>query len=271
MTTKNTMPPPPAPVARRRVAFGEIATAAGHRLVLYGPGGIGKTTLAANAPGPVAFFDLDDSLPRLRGQLEAAGISENIKPVAGIESWAELREALQCDGWDDIATIAIDTLTRAEELAVAHTLETVPHEKGHRVARLEDYGYGKGFTHVFDTFLPLLADLDRHARAGRNIILVCHDCTTTVPNPAGEDWLRYEPRLQSPASGKASIRLRVREWADHVLFYGYDVAVDKDGKGKGCGSRTIYPSELPHCMAKSRTRSEPIAVTETDVLAQIIN
>lgn len=269
--TRNTMPPPPAPVARKRVAFGQIATAAGHRTVLYGPGGIGKTTLGACAPGPVAFIDLDESLPRLRGQLEASGVLANIRPVVGIDSWPALREALQSDGWGEIRTIVIDTLTRAEELCIQHTLDTVPHEKGHRVGRLEDYGYGKGFTHVFDTFLPLLADLDRHAREGRNVVLICHDCTTTVPNPAGEDWLRYEPRLQSPASGKASIRLRVREWADHVLFYGYDVAVTKDGKGKGCGSRTIYPAELPHCMAKSRTKCDLIPVTETNVLAQIIN
>ncbi len=267
---RNTMPPPPAPVARKKVAFGKISEAAGHRVVLYGPGGIGKTTLAANAPGPVAFVDLDESLPRLRGQLEASGALANIRPVSGVENWAELREALQLDGWDGIKTIAIDTLTRAEELAIAHTLDTVPHEKGHRVQRLEDYGFGKGFTHVYETFLHLLADLDRHCRAGRNVVLICHDCTTTVPNPAGDDWLRFEPRLQSPASGKASIRLRVREWADHVLFYGYDVAVTKDGKGKGCGSRTLYPAELPHCMAKSRTCANPIPVTETNVLAHII-
>ncbi len=263
------MPPPPAPVARKSVAFGKIATAAGHRVVLYGPGGIGKTTLAANAPGPVAFIDLDESLPRLRVALGDA--VENIMPVVGIDTWPALREALQSDGWGEIRTIVIDTLTRAEELCVAHTLATVPHEKGHRVARLEDYGFGKGFTHVYDTFLPLLADLDRHCREGRNVVLICHDCTTNVPNPAGDDWLRYEPRLQSPNSGKASIRLRVREWADHVLFYGYDVAVTKDGKGKGSGSRTIYPCELPHCMAKSRTCADPIPVTETNVLAQIIN
>lgn len=237
--TRNTMPPPPAPVARRRVAFGDIAAAAGHRVVLYGPGGIGKTTLAANAPGPVAFIDLDESLPRLRGQLEAAGILPNIRPVTGIDSWSALREALQSDGWGEIRTIAIDTLTRAEELCIIHTLDTVPHEKGHRVQRLEDYGYGKGFTHVYDVFLPLLADLDRHCREGRNVVLICHDCTTTVPNPAGEDWLRYEPRLQSPASGKASIRLRAREWADHVLFYGYDVAVSKDGKRASADAQAV--------------------------------
>lgn len=271
MAIRNTMPPPPAPTARRQVQFGKIATAAGHRVVLYGPGGIGKTTLAACAPGPVGFIDLDESLPRLRSQFDDAGLTDRVMPVTGVETWAQLREALQSDGWDSVKTIVIDTLTRAEELAVTHTLETVPHEKGHRVQRLEDYGYGKGFTHVYDTFLPLLADIDRHCRAGRNVVLICHDCTSTVPNPAGEDWIRYEPRLQSPASGKSSIRLRVREWADHVLFYGYDVAVNKDGKGQGCGSRTIYPAELPHCMAKSRTCQTPIPVTKTDVLAQIIN
>jgi hypothetical protein len=189
--------------------------------------------------------------------LETSGLSANILPVAGVETWAALRETMQADGWDDVKTIVIDTATRGEELCVEHTLATVPHEKGHRCARLEDYGFGKGYTHVFDTFLPLLGDLDRHARAGRNVILVAHDCTTNVPNPAGEDWLRYEPRLQSPASGKASIRLRVREWADHVLFLGYDVVADK-GKGKGSGTRTLYRAELPHCMAKSRTGADPI-------------
>ena len=171
-----------------------------------------------------------------------------------------MSQHLQADGWEGIGTIAIDSLTKAEELAVAHTLENVPHEKGPRVKSLEDYGFGKGLQHVFDTFLPLLADLDRHCRAGRHVVLICHDCTSTVPNPAGEDWLRYEPRLQAPKSGRASIRLRVREWADHVLFLGYDVDVNEHGKGRGAGPRTLYPSELPHCMAKSRTCAEAMAV-----------
>lgn len=248
------VPRPPTTAPRLAVSLGAIPAAAGHRVVLYGPGGIGKTTLAARFPGHVVFFDLDESLPRLR-DLPA------VRVVNAVQTWSELRAALQADGWDGVDTIVIDSLTKAEELAVAETLATVPHEKGHRVQRLEDYGFGKGYTHVFDTFLPLLADLDRHCRAGRNVVLVCHDCTATVPNPTGDDWLRYEPRLQSPASGKASIRLRVREWADHVLFVGYDVDV-KDGKGRGQGTRTIYPAELPHCMAKSRTVRDAMSFDE---------
>jgi len=253
----------PANKMQSQVAFGPIQDAAGHRVVLYGPGGIGKTSVAATAPGPVAFFDLDDSLPRLKPQLLASGLALDLRPVNGISTWAQMRDALHAPGWDEIKTIVIDSATKAEELAAEYTVATVPHEKGNRVQRIEDYGFGKGYVHVYDTFLTLLGDLDQHTRAGRNVILICHDCTSNVPNPDGEDWIRYEPRLQSPASGKSSIRLRVREWADHVLFVGYDVAV-KDRKGKGSGTRTIYPSELPHCMAKSRTISEPMPLVKYD-------
>ena len=265
-------PPPMMKPQRKTVQFGQVSTSAGHRIVLYGPGGIGKTTLATQLPGPVAFVDLDESLARLKGYLTEHHDMENIMPVAGVMTWPELRAALQSDGWDKIKSIVIDTGTKAEELAVAHTLVTVPHEKGQKCNSVEDYGYGKGFSHVFDTFLPLLADLDRHCRAGRNVAIICHDCTTTVPNPAGEDWLRYEPRLQSPASGKASIRLRVREWADHVLFMGYDMDVNKDGKARGAGTKTIYTSELPHFMAKSRTCQATIPVGDDGkaVWAEII-
>lgn len=253
---------PQAGPAQRIVQFGTVCTGTGHRVLLYGPGGIGKTTLASQLPGLVAFIDLDESLPRLRSQLEESGRMANIMPVAGIHDWQSLRDVLQADGWEKVRSIVIDTGTRAEELAVAYTLEHILQD-GKRVTSIEGYGFGKGFGYVFDTFLPLLGDLDRHARAGRNVVLVCHDCTSTVPNPAGEDWLRYEPRLQSPSSGKSSIRLRVREWADHVLFVGYDVAVNKEGKGRGAGTRTLYTAELPHCMAKSRTCGEVMAVGES--------
>jgi hypothetical protein len=254
--------PPSRP--RTAVSFGPIPDGPAHRLVIFGPGGIGKTTLAATAPGPIAFFDLDDSLPRLKAQFVDAPVKPDLRAVTGIRTWQDIRDALHSDGWDGIKTIVIDSATRAEELAVDHTIATVPHEKGQRVQRIEDYGFGKGYSHVYDTFLTLLGDLDQHTRAGRHVILICHDCTASVPNPDGEDWIRYEPRLQAPASGKSSIRLRVREWADHVLFVGYDISV-KDGKGKGSGGRTIYPIELPHCMAKSRTLSQPLPLTKFDL------
>jgi len=91
------------------VRFGQITAETGHRVVIYGPGGIGKTSLAAVAPGPVAFFDLDDSLPRLNSQLPN-GIDTRL--VAGESNgepmWEGLRASLHADGWDGIKTIVID-------------------------------------------------------------------------------------------------------------------------------------------------------------------
>ena len=259
---------PPAPTARAVVSFGKIEPCNGHRTLLYGPGGAGKTTLAATAPGPVAFFDFDGSLPVLGHQLgELPIMTVNCPPT-----WQGMRDALHGTGWEQVRTIVIDTATAAEDLAIAWTLENVPHpEYDTKVDRIEGYGYGKGYQFVYETFLMLLGDLDQHVRAGRHVILVCHDCVNTVPNPAGEDWIRWEPRLQSPPSGKAATRLRIREWADHVLFVGYDVAVKTDpknkrakGKGVGVGTRTIWPQELPHCMAKSRSLADPLELVKFD-------
>lgn len=259
MTAAPTRAPTAPPKAGKTgISFAPISTTAGHRICIYGPGGIGKTCMSMLAPAPIAIFDLDESLGKLGSH------PKHVNRLADecCANWQAIRNTLQAPGWDEIKTIVIDTVTKAEEMAAAYTLSTVMHEKtGQRVANIEGYGFGKGYTHIYDTFMPLLADLDMHIRAGRNVILVAHDCTTPVPNPMGEDWLRYEPRLQSPSSGKSSIRLRLREWCDHLLFIGYDINV-KDGKAKGSGSRTCYPTETPFCMAKSRRLADPMVVQQ---------
>ncbi len=228
----------PAPNGDRfAVTSGRLNRA--QKVVIYGPGGVGKSSLARLAPG-AAFIDIEDSTGRL-----------DVQRVGGVSTWADLRACLQSDALDKFQTVVIDSLTKAEELAVVHTLQNTKTEKGATVTSIEGYGFGKGYQHVYDTFLHLLVDLDRHVRAGRNVVLVSHVCTAKVPNPAGEDFIRYEPRLQQTKDGRASIRSRVFEWADHVLYVGYDVATD-EGKGKGGGSRTIFTSEDPTHLAKMR-------------------
>jgi hypothetical protein len=254
----NAVPAVPQTV-KAKVTFGEPVKGQGHKIIFYGTGGIGKTTLAALAPAP-AFIDLDESLGKLK---------LNVPVVQGVRIWAELRAVLQGDGWDKIKTIVIDTGTKAEELAIAHTLLTVKTEKGGKADNVESYGYGKGFLHVYNTFMGLLMDLDRHSRSGRNVILICHECVKMVPNPRGDDYQRYEPRIQDPASGKNSIRLVLKEWADHTLFMSYDIE-SNNKKGKGCGTRTVWTAEFPFCMAKSRSTQEAIAVDGSDFWSQII-
>ncbi len=225
---------------------------AAQKIVIYGPGGVGKSELASLLPEvgitPV-FIDLEGGT----NFLDVFRVDPS--PETFVEAGKAVRLLTNDNNCD---AIVVDSFTKAEELGVRHTLATIPHEKGHAVKSIEGYGFGKGYTHNYETFLLLLQVLDAAARAGKHIIAICHDCTATVPNPGGEDWIRYEPRLQSPPSGKGSIRHRVKEWCDHLFYIGFDTIVDKDGKATGGGSRTIYPVEMPTHWAKSRSLSDQI-------------
>lgn len=251
-------PPPPnqsTPTGNTRTFSVQTGKQAGpQRVVLYGPGGIGKTSLATNMSKL--------GISPLIVDIEGGSLNLDAQRIAGIETFDELRGVLQNDEiTGQFGAIILDSGTKAEELATAHVIRTVRHEKGHKVERLEDYGFGKGYVHVYEAMLLLLADLDQNARAGRHVVMVCHDCTAKVPNPAGDDWIRYEPRLQN--SDKSNVRLRVREWCDHLAFVGYDVNA-KDGKASGSGTRSIYVAETPTQMAKSRFLSDVIPYRNGD-------
>lgn len=259
-------PKPQTATASPMLVFAK-PTPAGHRVILYGTGGAGKTTLASALPGRTAFIDLDESLgklPGIRARIDAGEVvAVDVRdPQTGEPTWERLVAALNAPGWDGVANIVLDSFTAAEELAKAHVLKTVPVGKGVMARSIEDYGYGKGYVHLFDAVVGILPALERHVRAGRNVVLICHECVVTSPNPAGEDFMRYEPRLQSPSGGKASIRYRFKEWADHVLFLRLDCEVSEDGKAKGGYFRTVYPADLQWCMAKSRTLTAEAVVED---------
>lgn len=264
-------PPPPKSVAapsatvRKSFAITSGVQDAPMKAIIYGTGGIGKSELSTLLK--------EVGVKPLMLDLEQGSNALDVDRISDIANWDELRAVLADDSiWEGYGAVIIDSLTKAEELAVTWTLTNVKHEKGHHVSSVEAYGFGKGLTHVYETFLQLLGDLDMRCRRGQHVVCVAHDCVSNVPNPAGEDWIRYEPRLQSPASGKASIRLRAKEWADHLLFIGYDTFVE-DGKGKGSGSRAIYPTEQATHMAKSRSLSQPIVYEKgsADLWKQLLN
>jgi hypothetical protein len=210
------------------------------RVVVYGPGGVGKSELCSLAPRPV-FIDLENGSRAF-----------DVARIEGIDTLNDVRAVLAGRDLDVFGTVVIDTGTKLEELALAHVVATVPHEKpGVKITGIESYGFGKGYRHLYDAFSLVLQDCDRLVRNGKHVVLVAHSCTNEAPNPSGDNWLRYEPRLQHPKK-ENSIRDRVFGWADHVLFVGYDVAVSREGKGIGAGSRTIYTQELPSHVAKTR-------------------
>jgi hypothetical protein len=240
------------PTERRQLQIRRGVQDAAQRVVIFGSGGSGKTSLAAT----ISQIDIEPFFVDIENGTNFLDVAR-LDPVP--ETWEELLDGIRILSDEPTCkAIVLDSLTRAEELAIAYTLRTVPHEKGNLVKSVEGYGFGKGYTHVYETFLTLLQALDAAARKGKHVIATCHECTANVPNPTGEDFLRYEPRLQSPPSGKGSIRHRVKEWCDHLLFICFDVHVDNEGKAKGSGTRTIYPNEMPTHWAKSRSISGEI-------------
>ncbi len=274
MTVK---PPPPAPPSRplrpaappaqtkqpqsvRSLSITRGRNIGPQKIVLYGPGGVGKTELASLVSEvgvePV-FIDLENGT--------------RFQDVARLqpETFEEARAAVRQAADSDFGALVIDSLTKAEEMAAMHVLATIlvkskPEDAGRVAESIEDYGWGKGYTHVYEQFIALLQDLDAAHRRGKHIIAIAHECTANVPNPSGEDFMRYEPRLQSPPSGKSSIRYRVKEWCDHLIFLDFDLFVEKNGKAKGGGTRSIYPAPAATHLAKTRELTDSISYPQGD-------
>jgi len=225
------------------------------RIMIYGTGGIGKTTLAAFLPAPI-FIDVERSSNEIQ-----------VTRDSSVETWAQLRgklAAIVASPPEGAKSIVIDTATRAEDLACQHVIENRKTDKGRSVSSIEGFGWNYGRKYVYEEFLALIVDLDRVTDAGFHVCLIAHDIVATVPNPSGEDFLRYEPCLHSgDKRGAADVRTLVKTWVDHLLFIGYDVYVD-GGKGQGSGLRSISTQELPTHLAKSRARQLSIPFTLDD-------
>lgn len=236
--TRTAPPPEVIPASASKWAVSKAKPKGGQRIVIYGGGGKGKTSLAATLPSPMFIF-LGSERP-----------STDVPNIPNVKSWEDIRAVLREPSlWTGVESIVIDSATVAEALAIDFTLRTVKTEKGGVVNSIEGYGYGKGYRHVNETFRQILADLDRHAEQGRNVVLVVHETIDNTPNPSGEDYKSTQPNLMQ--KGEAKLRDLVRDWCDHMLYIGYDIAVD-DGKAKSSGSRCIYTQERATHWAKCR-------------------
>jgi hypothetical protein len=246
--TQATMTRPPAS-SKFTVTRGNGRKA--HRTMIYGVGGIGKTSLGVSYPNVLCV------------DLEGGAVDFDVARLSGINNWRDLRAALASDAFDSFKAICIDSVSKCEEMARLFVIENVPAEKNAVATSLESYGFGKGYVYLVEEWKRFLADLERHYQAGRDIILIAHAQIGRTPNPTGEDYIRHEPRLYH--GNGSSVRAQTVEWCDHVLFVNYDVSLKKNGKAQGSGTRTIYTAEEATHVAKSRTLSpDPIVYEKGD-------
>ncbi len=245
--------PPKAPKARAatavpaknfKITTGERPTD-GKKILIHADSGMGKTTLASLAPGPV-FIGLDNGGVGIK-VYNRVGDDDN--PV---ETYLDVRAALQAGIYDAYESVVLDTVTLLEEWAEQHVLDTVTNDNGDKMSSIVKYGWSNGYKHLYDMMKLILQDCDALIRKGKNVILIAQSTPHNVPNPGGEDFIRQGPRLISRKN--ANIEALYCEWADHIFHIGYQfLNVDKKKKATGSGGRAIFVHPEPHFRAKSRT------------------
>lgn len=211
------------------------------RIVIYGTPGIGKTTLAAQAEAPV-FIPIEDGL----GQLDVPAFP---RP----ETYDDVLESVRAliDEDHNYRTLVIDSLDKLEPLVWDHVIKTVPNDKGNLVERIEQYGYGKGYTHALDEWRHLLRGLDAlRELKGMTIVSIAHSAIVEFASPEMDSYQRYQLKLHKHADAA------VCDWADAIFFCNYKVNTvtgDKDRqRAVGKGERMLWCNERPAFKAKNR-------------------
>jgi hypothetical protein len=209
------------------------------KAVLYGTDGIGKTTFASKAPYPL-FIDTEESTKDI-----------NVRRVdPSPKTWMELANYVMEVRNSDVElckTLVIDTADWAERMCIKHICDK------NQKSGIEDWGYGKGYTYVYEEFGKLLNALTDIVNKGINVILIAHAALKKFEQPDENGaYDRYTLKLND--TPKTSIANMVREWADLVLFANYKTyVVDVEGKKKAQGGqRVMYTTHHPAWDAKNR-------------------
>ena len=202
------------------------------RGVLYGTEGLGKTTLASQAPSPL-FIDLEKGTHHLD--------VFRIEPTSVEEFFGILDLLAQDPG--EYKTLVIDTIDGLEIKIIASLC------RKHKKDGIEDFPYGKGYVYLADEFVRLLDKFDKIA-VRMNIILVAHSAAKKKDSPDKPAYDRYELKLS-----KHVVPL-VKEWADWVAFGQNDLVVQLDGNNKAKAvrhrGRQMVTQGSPTAEAKNR-------------------
>lgn len=194
------------------------------RAVIYGPEGIGKSTMASQFPKPI-FIDIESGTHAL-----------DVARVQAPQSWAALIQLLETfaagRGPVGFQTLVIDTADWAEKML----RKAICQEAG--VTALGDMPYGTLFQKLGAKWAQFL-DLLSLTAERMHVVLLAHSQMVhcEIPEETGS-FDRYELKLNT--SFKVNTAAMTKEWASMVLFLNYEVIiVETDGKSKAQGGRRV--------------------------------
>lgn len=204
------------------------------RCVIYGPEGIGKSTLASCFPDAV-FIDFEhgtDSMDVARFDVPDTyqGLIDLLNSIAQ---------------GDCCKTVVLDTADKLEQIMTKYVCDTKD------IKSIEDAGYGKGYTYLAEEWINLMKVCDKIIDSGKNIVFVAHAQMRKFEQP---DEMGAYDRWELKLSKKTAPLLK--EWSDMLLFCNYKTNVVEDPKTKSKkavgGKRVMYTTHSPVYDAKNR-------------------
>jgi len=205
------------------------------KAVLYGPEGVGKTTLASQLPDPV-FLDTEGGTHHL-----------DVVRFPDARTWEDVTVAAAqlARGGHEFKSFVVDTADWLEKRLAEHLCRKANKES------IEDFGYGKGYVLVAEEFTKFLASLDTLLAKGMHVVFLAHSTVRKFESPdqAGS-YDRYELKLSK------QVAPLVREWADAILFVNFitRLAEKDNGRMRGVGGkeRALFTTHTAAYDAKNR-------------------
>ena len=214
------------------ITKGKIARA--QKVVIYGPEGIGKSSLAARFPDPVII------------DTEGGTAHMDVRRIDKPQSWEELlaivKEVAATPGI--CKTLVIDTADWAEQLITTYLCNK------YKQNSIESFGYGKGYTYMAEEFARLLSACDLCIASGIHVVITAHAKMRKFEQP---DEMGAYDRWEMKLSKQTAPLLK--EWCDMLLFCNYQTFVvtsENDTKKAQGGKRVIYTAHHPAWDAKTR-------------------
>jgi hypothetical protein len=205
------------------------------KTVIYGPEGIGKTTLAAQFPSPV-FLDTEGGTHHL-----------DVARFPAPKTWDDVTKTITLLASEphEFKTLVIDTADWLEKLLIEDVCRRA------NKTSIEDFGYGKGYVVLAEEVTKFLASLNALLTRGMHIVLLAHCRIAKFEQPdAAGAYDRYELKLTK------QVAPLVKEWCDMLLFGNYftKVAENDSGRKRGVGGRErkLYTTHTAAWDAKNR-------------------
>lgn len=206
------------------------------RIVIYGPEGIGKSTLASAAPAPL-FLDTEMGT----GQLDVDRLDVTCLDHIG----ATINELLNQP--HEYKTVVLDTADNLWRLCA----DSVCAEN--KWKDIETPGFGKGYSVAADKFRIVLSWFDHLISKGINVVIVSHAKVDKVNPPDNAEYSKYCIKVSAPTKQAEASREFLKEWCDSLLFCNFDMTVDSSkGKAVGKHERVVNTVPAPAWEAKNR-------------------